>query len=422
MKRFLILLLITILVLSAAGCGSSGETSAPVAEPTVQETGGETYETAAPEGDSGQETISGADDSGQEQPAGAFETEEIRLIDDLYDEDELAFIQSIQGHITHIDNGGTFPVLIADNKVYSEDYGTLTERLSLPAAPDSIIYFDNISIGENLFAFSNGKLSLYPFDEYSICFEDIDFNEATDFVADIGMSSYFTIVRQEGDGYVIDYYESSSGDSHSDFTQASQNPLETIETYNVEEISAKQIIPLRSNSNGYSVYILTDNNDVYALDAVSSYGTLTVSPSSPLLSNVERVIAPNDVSTYLTVPIHSKVGDSSNLYAAACGADLLDTADNFEITFPLPDGHTPEEVSDVFRAADKLVFVFTDGGTYYTEDIEEEDRSSYDMIRLDDVSQLNADGSILDMAGVTVFDDNLYLLMDDGKLYYRPLE
>ena len=115
---------------------------------------------------------------------------------------------------------------------------------------------------------------------------------------------------------------------------------------------------------------------------------MTVSPSSPLLSNVERIIAPNDVSTYLTVPIHSKVGDSSN----------------------------------VFRAADKLVFVFTDGGTYYTEDIEEEDRSSYDMIRLDDVSQLNADGSILDMAGVTVFDDNLYLLMDDGKLYYRPLE
>ena len=119
MKRFLILLLITILVLSAAGCGSSGETSAPVAEPTVQETGGGTYETAAPEGDTGQETISGADDSGQEQPAGAFETEEIRLIDDLYDEDELAFIQSIQGHITHIDNGGTFPVLIADNKVGS---------------------------------------------------------------------------------------------------------------------------------------------------------------------------------------------------------------------------------------------------------------------------------------------------------------
>lgn len=44
------------------------------------------------------------------------------------------------------------------------------------------------------------------------------------------------------------------------------------------------------------------------------------------------------------------------------------------------------------------------------------------MVKLDDVSQFNADGAVHDMAGAEVMDDNLYLLMSDGKLYYRPLE
>ncbi len=420
MKKILIFLFTAILVLSAAGCSGSGETSAPARDPSVQETDG-----AAPANDEThpeEEPHPTESAESSEPAAGEFETDTIRLADELYSEDEKEQIQSLQGHITHIDNGGTFPVLLADNKVYTEDYGSLSEKASLPAVPDSITYFDNITIGENLFAFTDGKLSLHSLDGYSIQFADIDFNADTDFVAEIGMSSYFTIVRQENDGYVIDYYESSDTGTSGEFALFSQNPMGTVETSDLKALSVREIVPLRSNTNGQTIYIITDSGDVYCIDNVSSYGTVTVSPSTPLLSDADRLVAPAEVTTYLTVPIYSKTGDSTNLYSAAVGADLFDVSDNFEVTFVLPDGHTPDEVTDVFRAADKLVFVFADGGTYYTDDIEEEDRTSYELIRLDDVSQLMADGSVLGMAGVTVFDDNLYLLLNDGKLYYRALE
>lgn len=394
MKKSISLLLAALLALSVAGCSSNPDDA------------GGTGNAPSPTGDN----------SGQEAVVGEFETEEIKLIDGLYDEEDVKLIRSIQGHITHIDNGGTFPVLIADNKVYSEDYGTLKEIISLPETPDDIIYFDSHSIGENLLFFKDGKASLYPAKEYSIRFTDLAFNTETDFVGEIGTSSFFNLVRWENGGYHIEYYDK---DGNGAFVLNRQKPLKTVETPDVQALPVKEIIPLRSNSDGYCVYILTDSNDVYEIGNVNSNGKMTTVSSAPLASNVDTVLAPAE--TYLTVPIYSKVGDTTNLYSAAPGASLTDASDNFEVSFVLPDGHAPWEVMDLFRVSDKLVFVFTNGDTYFTDDIEKENRTSYEMTKLDDVSQLNADGTIRDMAGAEVMDDNLYLLMSDGKLYYKPL-
>ena len=107
--------------------------------------------------------------------------------------------------------------------------------------------------------------------------------------------------------------------------------------------------------------------------------------------------------------------------AAASGEDLTDASDNFEITFALPDGHTPDEVSDIIPVSERLVFVFENGDVYSIDEIEKSGTVSYLMTKLEDVSELNSNGSIWDMAGSSVMDDNLYLLMSDGSLYYREL-
>ena len=409
MKKFLSLLLAAMLGLSAVGCSGGSKGSGSLTDESV--TG-----TDAVEESSAWESASEA----SEEMTGEFETANIKLINGLYEGEDAALINSLQGHITIIDNGGTFPVLIADKTVYSEDYGTLKEIISLPAVPDSVIYFDNISIGENLLYFKDSKLNLYPADEYGIRFTDIAFNEETDFVGEIGLSSYFKIIRKENGSYIIDYYESD--DESGVFVLESHKPLENIQTPDVKTLSVKEIIPLRSHSNGYYVYILTDSNDVYAIDSISSRGKMTTMSSNPIVSNVDRIIAPADVNTYLTTPIYSKIGDSANLYSGAPGASLIETSDNFEIAFILPHDQTPEKVTDVFSVSDKLVFVFANGDTYYTDDIEKEERTSYDMTKLDEVSHLKAGGTILDMAGAMTLDDNLYMLMSDGKLYYIPLD
>lgn len=124
MKKLIIVLALLLVSLSVAGCGSSDQ----------------------PTDDSSKDA-----GNGTEAAAGEFESEDIKLINGLYDEEDLELINSIQGNITHIDNGGTFPVLVANDKVYTEDYGTLKEFVSLNAAPDSILYFDNVEIGQNIF-------------------------------------------------------------------------------------------------------------------------------------------------------------------------------------------------------------------------------------------------------------------------------
>ena len=214
MKKMVVLLLFSMLAVSAAGCGSK-QSSAD---------------------DAAKQESSAADESRQDETAsGKFETENVKRIDALYSEDDIDLIRSIQGHITHIDSGGTFPVILAGQKVYAEDYGALKERVSLPETPDDILYFDNISIGENLLYFKDGKVSLYPFKEYGVRFSDLAFNKETDFVGEIGTSSYYNIVRRENEGYVIDYYEDKDGSDT--FVLGGQKPLECFRSFRRQRVS-----------------------------------------------------------------------------------------------------------------------------------------------------------------------------------------
>ena len=80
MKKLIILLALMLVSLSAAGCGNSDQQADDPSADT---------------------------ESKSEAAAGEFESEDIKLIN------------SVQGSITHIDNGGTFPVLVANDKVYT---------------------------------------------------------------------------------------------------------------------------------------------------------------------------------------------------------------------------------------------------------------------------------------------------------------
>ena len=201
-----------------------------------------------------------------------------------------------------------------------------------------------------------------------------------------------------------------------------QDRVEGYETADLNPINVKKIIPLKSNMYGYRVYIITDSGELYCADSGSVIqGQMTMETSSPIASNVENVLSPSDVGNNLTLPVYSKIGDTSALYSEVPGADLIYTSDNLEISFVLPDGHTAAEVKDIIQVSDKLVFIFNNGDTYYTDDIQDEEQTSYEMNKLDDISSLNSEGSILDMAGATAMDDNIYILMKDGKLYYKEL-
>lgn len=390
-RKKLFTLLLTALLFSAAGCGGNNEETPP--------------------------------DHQQEDnvTTGNFETEDVKLINELYDEEDLELINAIQGHITHLDHGGTFPVLVANNKFYFEDYGSLKEMETLPEEPDDILYFDNMEIGENLLYFKDNTVSLYPInDEYGIQFSNIEFNKDTDFVAEIGLSSYFMIVRKVSDGYNIQYYEMN--EETEEFELNNEAMIEEIMTSDYTPLDVKEIVVLPSYQYGYCIYVITNNNEAYWIDTINHRGSMTALSSAPYFTNVSRIFAPADVGNYLTLPVYSKIDDSSALYSGAPGADLFETSDNFEISFLIPEGHTTDEVEDIIRVSEHLVFVFDNGDVYTIDELEEEEKTSYEMEKLEDVSQLNKEDKILDMAGASTMDDNLYILMSDGNLYYQSLD
>lgn len=361
-----------------------------------------------------------------EEVVGKYETENIKLLNRQYnskynEEENIAFLDEVQGHITHIDNGGTSPIIVANNKLYFAEYGFYMEKASFPSTPDSILFFDNMTIGENVYYFKDDKISLYSADgDGGVFFDNIEFNKDTDFVIELGLSSYFFMMTKKDNSYNIKYYERDERTNQIELY--SEKVLRRVETPDYNEIEFEDFIVITSNRYGYCLYVITDDNDVYWVDEVNSNGTITTSTKTPYITNVDKIFASADVGNNLPLPIYSKIGDSTNLYSGSPGNDIFDTSDNLEISFQIPDNHTTKEIKDIFQISDYLVFVFNNGDVYITDEIEKEDKDNYEMKKLDDITKLNNEGKVIDMAGSSVMDNNLYLLMDDGKLYYKEIE
>ena len=298
------------------------------------------------------------------------EKNSIQLLENLYKENDenLSLIKSIQGKVTYIENGGTFPVLVADNKLYLESYGDIIEKYQFLNQPDEILYFDNIEIGKNIFVMSNGKISAFDIDEGKSIFENIDFNAESDFIPTLGGDSYVFIMSKTANGYNIKYYQKD--DESQTFKLYSEENLNKVQTSNSNEINMKELFVLKNNDNGYSLYCLTQNNEVYWVDRVDPNGNMTMRSKTPILTNVDKIIEPASVYSNLTLPIYTKINDNTAVYSGAPGSSIMDTEDNFEISFEMPSGHNPNQIKDIFQVSDFLIFEFDNKDVYYIDEIQ----------------------------------------------------
>lgn len=406
-NRVIAALLAVGLLLSLAGCAGGDVSNEKEDIPAITDT-----ENVQPE----------VGPTDPETPAAEFETEYIRPLEELYagDEEDFAHIQALQGHITQIDNGGTAPVFVAEGKLYIAPYGEYEEKVTFPDTPDDILFFDSLNRGESVYYLKGGSLSLYDaaYGEGPM-FTDIPFDPETDFIAKLGSDSYFFLVSETTDGYVIRYYlrDDESGEMQLD----SEIPLSEIENREFEDTAIAGLIALPGKQNGYSIYLLTTSGELYVVDDINTNGEIHVNTAAPSLSGVERVFAPADAGNLLTVPIYSRPGDEKAVYSGVPGESLADVEDNLEISFPMPGDHTALEIRDIFQISDRLAFVFDNGDVYVSGEISDTEAAAYELEKLEDVSELNRMGDILDMAGASVRDDNLYLLMSDGEIYYREI-
>lgn len=348
-------------------------------------------------------------------------SESIIRAEKLYKEDDAnyALIEGLQGKIKYIEQDSTSLVFLADNKIYLNEYGTLAPKFELPGNPQWIQYFNNMEIGANVYYYSDNKISLYD-DNGAFRFKDMDFNIETD-CAYADMGNTFFVLSEQSNGYMIKYYEV---DNERTVTKYEENMLTKYIDVSGEDITdqIKEVKIIPSNEYGFEVYCITSNNELYWANDINR-DILEMSTGEPILTNVDTVYASSNVTTYTTAPIYSKVGDETTVYSMVPGASLAKSEDNLEISFPMPDGHLHSEIKNIFESYGTLVFVFSNGDTYITDEIEDDKQAEYQMTKLDEISKLNADGKVVDMVGVgSVFDKYIYLLTDTNELYAYIIE
>ena len=348
-----------------------------------------------------------------------YESFEIFPVENLYapDKENYKIIKEFQGSISAIEQGLGIPVFLVKNKVYREEFGNIVEILELNEEPDDIFYFNSLELGESLFSYFDGKITRYS--RVEISFENIEFNEETDFIPEMGGSSYFFLISKQSDNtYLNQYYEASKG---KDMALYSEQIVEEFRTSKSVAIDVKAILALRNRYHGYSVYCLTANNELYEVGNVSRR-VFEMNTSKPMLTDVKTVYAPAGLAMELTSPVYSKIGGSDTVvYSTVMGEKITTRDDEVEVSFILPDGHNAEEIETIFDVKDKLVYVFHNGDTYITDEISSTDEKAYELRKLENISNLMKDGKVVEITGTTtsiLVGENIYILMNDGVLYY----
>lgn len=333
-------------------------------------------------------------------------------------QEEYNELKKLQGKISYMSNIGTEPLILVKNKLYGISYNSLEEYIEFSEMPDSVWTFNNSDIGKNILSYKNGKISCYDFDNFKPRFEDIDFNIDTDFIK--VKSTSVMVLAKVNDNYMVRYY--SENDETNLMELDSEEPLNTILRAYEEEIDVKNTVILKDASYGMSAYFITNDNEVYKIrDYVISGDTIETATSKPIITNVDTIFQTDEVNYNLTVPLYSKIGDENAIYSKVRGANSFDESDDLDISFNMPEGHKPSEIKEIFRHDDKIVFVFENEEVFITDEIEKEGKSIYEMTQLDNISEFGDDGKIVNMASKANFHD-LYILKDNGKLYYTYME
>lgn len=412
MKKLFISLLCLVMASSMTACANSG---------TSNENSNENSSTASSEESSTPDSsVDASDTESSETVSDSSEStslsENIIRAEELYEEDEEehTLIEGLQGKIKYIEQDSAYLTFLAENKIYISQYGGITPKIELPDEAEWVQYFDNMDIGANVYYYADNKLSLYD-DNGELRFKNVEFNPETDCAyVDIGDS--FFIMSKQSNGYLIKYYEITD---EKEAEIKGENTLTEYEAVNGDDITdqIKEVQVVKSNKYGFEAYCITNNNELYWANDIHD-DSLEMSTSKPIAENVDTVYAQSYITTYATTPIYSKVDDDKAVYSVVPGASIVSSDDNVEVAFTMPDSHVPSEIKDIFDSYGALVFVFDNGDTYITEDVEKTGTTEYTMTKLEEVSEMNADGKIVDMTGGgSIMEKYVYMLTDTNELY-----
>lgn len=325
----------------------------------------------------------------------ALETKNILLLDRTVDMG-YEYLISLQGNIKDIDTYENSLLILSDNIVYKLESGILEVFSELDNNSENLSYLNSLEIGNSVLVTTQDNtldVSRQNNEKWIDNFKNYTDNKC---IIEIAHESY-SVLTADGDKYTVEYYDNDNETLSID--------IENFELYSGDmlESKIKEVLILRQNSSlDGVVYCITESNELYAVNGYSRVGkSLILSTDTPIATYVNKVYG--NAENNLTSPIYSK---NDKLYTK-----LGDTEISINI-------HKEDEISRLFSCGESIVIELNDKDIYTTGKLTE-DKTTYDLIKLEELSELNKLYTIQEMHGC--YNNYIYILINN-KVYYMELD
>lgn len=442
-KKFIIGLMISGLAMSVVACGGN----------EIEKEIGNGIETAIVENDEAmlEETViedtEEIEEETEEETLDGYEEQGVILYEKnlYYDEEITEFVSDIQGSIKGYDIDYMISSVLVDNEIYQLHGWYLESPISPETNVDSFRIINNIDVGIcALISHTDNTISLYKEANGSAGVEEI-FRGITlnteEYLFEIHSGDRFSVLKIEENNFTMlnfytdpsyieddyDNYKERYGDALYEITNAFgekyyvieetiNNTIANLSNYEEIDISNSKICVKESKTgDGYAFYCITSNNEVYEISTCTGQ-KFEFASKEPIITDVEQLYHSSGLITRLNVPIYSKAGDNNHLYTTVYGESRIDREDDKTVTFEMPDNYTVADIKKMRAGKDLILVEFISGDIYMTEEIDTNTEKVYTFTKVEELSNLNDVGEIVEFQGNYEVDE-IYILMDNNKLY-----
>lgn len=295
-------------------------------------------------------------------------------------------------------------LLTSDNKIYSLSFEE-TEYL-FDAVTDAQELLDKTVACNVLTLNKDGSYTLYDQTDGSI---NTTF-EADNFMCAYTNSGYFTYYTLEDSHLqVVSHYQDDPVpsavpvyfDKAPLYTNDDDDEMLTQEPIKNALISTYCIDILESNGETYTARIefagQTPNKDGIV--------DMNTHPGHAYLKNVNQIYAQG---VQYASPIYSIIDDPNHLYVYD---GLIFSDDTPLFSMPMPEGYTVNDIKEIYEN-DNILLCLNDGTVFFRDDA---DPACYEWELLEEVTELNKAGHIIDFAAPSTVD--IWALCDDMYIY-----
>ncbi|MGM9554568.1 MAG: hypothetical protein ACI3V2_09700 [Faecousia sp.] len=187
------------------------------------------------------------------------------------------------------------------------------------------------------------------------------------------------------------------------------------------EESIKSEYWFRSDVNAWELYVVTERGNLYMFNDVElgfeSY-KFCVGQKYTVATDVDKIYESVISGVGHYAPVYSRLNDTTALYTLVPGESIWEQEDDAVVKIILPNGYSTKNVRNIIGCQSAVVIEFADGSIYSANSIGSNHGGEYSCEIISGLSELNKERRIVSMAAPWTVENRLYILLNDGVVYF----